>query len=70
MIHIRGASEINKLSKACKIVKETLEMIEEWIQPGITTLELDNKAEEFIRSIGLSQALRCFMVIQQHFVYL
>ena len=52
MIHIRGASEINKLSKACKIVKETLEMIEEWIQPGITTLELDNKAEDFIRSIG------------------
>ena len=52
MIHIRGASEINKLSKACQIVKETLEMIEEWIQPGITTLELDNKAEEFIRSIG------------------
>ena len=52
MIHIRGASEINKLSKACQIVKEALEMIEEWIQPGITTLELDNKAEEFIRSIG------------------
>ena len=52
MIHIRGASEINKLSKACQIVKETLEMIEEWIQPGITTLELDNKAEEFIRSKG------------------
>ena len=52
MIHIRDASEINKLSKACQIVKEALEMIEEWIQPGITTLELDNKAEEFIRSRG------------------
>ena len=52
MIHIRGAKEIDKLSKACKIVKEALEMVEEWIQPGITTLELDNKAEEFIRSKG------------------
>ena len=27
-------------------------MVEEWVQPGITTLELDNKAEEFIRSRG------------------
>ncbi len=52
MIHIRSAREINKISKACQIVKETLEMVEEWIQPGITTLELDNKAEDLIRSRG------------------
>ena len=52
MIHIRSSREIGKISKACQIVKETLVMVEEWIQPGITTLELDNKAEEFIRSKG------------------
>ena len=52
MIYIRSASEIDKMSKSCQIVKETLEMVEEWVQPGITTLELDNKAEEFIRSRG------------------
>ncbi len=52
MIHIRAASEIDRLSKACQIVKETLQMLKKWIQPGITTLELDNKAEEFIRSQG------------------
>ena len=52
MIYIRSISEIAKISKAGQIVKEALEMVEEWIQPGITTLELDNKAEEFIRSIG------------------
>ena len=52
MIHIRGAKEIDKISKSCQIVKETLEMVEELVQPGITTLELDNKAEEFIRSRG------------------
>ena len=52
MIHIRSAREIDKISKACQIVKEALEMVEEWVQPGITTLELDNKAEEFIRSRG------------------
>ncbi|SVE34596.1 uncharacterized protein METZ01_LOCUS487450, partial [marine metagenome] len=52
MIHIRSTNEIDKLAKACQIVKETLEIVEEWIQPGITTLELDNKAEKFIRSRG------------------
>ena len=52
MINIRSGREIAKLSKACQIVKETMEMVEEWIQPGITTLELDSKAEEFINSKG------------------
>jgi methionyl aminopeptidase len=52
MINIRGASEINKFSKACQIVKETLEMLVEWIKPGITTLELDKIAETFILSKG------------------
>ena len=52
MIYIRSTREIDKIAKACQIVKETLEMVEEWIKPGITTLELDNKAEEFIRSQG------------------
>ena len=52
MINIRSANEINKITKSCQIVKETLEMLEEWIQPGITTLELDRKAEKFILSKG------------------
>ena len=50
MINIRSASEVEKIFRSCQIVKETLEMIEELIEPGITTLELDRKAEEFIRS--------------------
>ena len=50
MIHIRSASEVDKMYRACQIVKDTLEMLEDFIQPGITTLELDKIAEEFIRS--------------------
>ncbi len=52
MIHIRSAGEIEKISKACQIVKETLEFIQELIAPGITTIELDNEAEKFIRAKG------------------
>ena len=52
MIHIRNTGEIEKMSKACQIVKETLELIEALITPGITPLELDTEAENFIRSKG------------------
>ena len=52
MIHIRSAGEIQKILKACQIVKETLEILQEFIAPGITPLELDTKAEKFIRSKG------------------
>ena len=52
MIHIRSAGEIEKISKACQIVKETLELIEDLISPGITPMELDREAEKFIISKG------------------
>ena len=52
MIHIRSASEIEKISKACQIVKETLELIEDLISPGVTPMELDREAEKFIISKG------------------
>lgn len=50
MIHLKNKSEIEKLYKAGQIVKETLFTIEENIKPGVSTLELDKIAEEFIIS--------------------
>jgi len=52
VIHIRSTGEVQKISRACQIVKETLEIIQEMIVPGISTLELDIEAEKFIRSRG------------------
>jgi len=50
LIHLKNKFEIEKMYHAGQIVKETLFMIEENIVPGISTLELDKKAEEFILS--------------------
>ena len=50
MIYLKNKFEIEKLYHAGQIVKETLFMIEDSIKPGITTLELDKKAENFIIS--------------------
>ena len=52
MINIRSTKEVNVMRKAAKIVKDTLCMLEEYIKPGITTIELDSIAETFIRSQG------------------
>ena len=50
MINIRDTWEIDNIKKSCQIVKETLETLEKFIKPGITTIELDTIAEDYIRS--------------------
>ena len=58
MIYLKNNSEIEKLYYAGQIVKETLLMLEEYIVPGISTLELDIKAEEFILSKGATSGFK------------
>ena len=50
MIHLKNKYEIEKLYSAGQIVKETLFLLEEFMESGITTLELDKIAEEYIIS--------------------
>ena len=49
-IPIRKQSEIDALAKANHLVALTLEKVKSHIKPGVTTLELDAIAEDFIRS--------------------
>lgn len=49
-IPIRQKSEIDGLAKANHLVALTLEKVKSYIKPGITTFELDQIAEDFIRS--------------------
>lgn len=52
MIIIKSNQEIDKMRKAGKVVADCHLYLQELIKPGITTLELDQKAEEFIRKAG------------------
>ena len=49
MIEIKSKEEIDLMEKACSIVSKTLCHLEQYIQPGVETIELDNIAEEYIR---------------------
>lgn len=58
MIIIKSASEIERMYRAGQLVKKTLELIKSEIKPGITTLDLDRIAEDFIRKNGAIPAFK------------
>jgi methionyl aminopeptidase len=48
----KSPAEIETMARAGVVVAETLALIEEHLQPGVTTEELDALADDFIRSRG------------------
>ncbi|RFC53238.1 type I methionyl aminopeptidase [Brumimicrobium aurantiacum] len=52
MIKYKSKEEIEKLRAAAQVVSRTLGKVAEAIEPGVTTLELDAIAEDYIRSQG------------------
>lgn len=52
MILLKSKSQVEKIKRACEVVHQTLNFLQNKIQPGITTEELDRQAEKFISSKG------------------
>ena len=52
MIAIRTPAEIEKLRRAGDVVARTLDLVQELIAPGMTTRELDLRAQAFIEAEG------------------
>ena len=52
MINIRTPEEIEKIARAGKLTADTLSFLAKNIKPGISTLEIDKMAEEYIRNHG------------------
>lgn len=50
MILIKSKKEIDLIRESCQIVAEALQLLKSYVKPGITTLELDKLAEDYIRS--------------------
>ena len=61
MVRIRTKREINLIATSCQIVADTLNMLTEYVKPGISILELDSKAEAFIRSKDARPAFKGYM---------
>jgi methionyl aminopeptidase len=52
MISLKTKHEIELIRESCKIVAEVLKLVGAQIRPGVTTLELDKLAEDYIRTFG------------------
>ena len=53
MVTIKSKREIELMKEACRVVALTYEKLEKEIKPGMTTLELDQIAENTMRSLGV-----------------
>lgn len=52
MVTVKSPKEIEKMREAGKIVAEVLDLMEKYVKPGISTLELDRIAHDYIISKG------------------
>jgi methionyl aminopeptidase len=55
---IKSQKEIEYMRECCRIVADVLRLLKSMIRPGITTKELDQAAEEFIRAQGAEPAFK------------
>ena len=58
MIPIKNEVDLVKMRRACKVTGDTLKMIEQYVKPGITTAELDEIIEKFIRDQGCTPSFK------------
>ena len=61
MVHTRSNREIEKISKSCQIVADTLIMLEDYVVDGACVSDLDKMAEEYIISKGARPAFKGYM---------
>jgi methionyl aminopeptidase len=57
-VPLKSPLDIIRIRQSCKIVESTLFYLKEYIRPGITTREIDRRAEKYIRKKGGIPALK------------
>lgn len=58
MIEVKNREQLDRMRSAGRIVAEVLEIMKEMVKPGVSTEELDEAAEEHIRSYGAVPAFK------------
>ena len=61
MVYKRSENEIKMISKSCQIVADTIDMLTEFVVPGVLISDLDKKAENYITSRGARPAFKGYM---------
>jgi len=62
MITVKNKNEVNKMRISNRVVGELLLNLEDLVKPGISTFELNEYAEEFIRKNGAQAAFKGYVM--------
>ena len=62
MIYIKNAEEIEKMRESNRIIAVVLNELKEIVQPGVSTYQLNKKAEEIIRDEGATPAFKGYSI--------
>lgn len=65
--YVKTESEIDLIEKSCRIVAETLVLVKQYVKPGVSTLEIDKIAEDYIRSKDARPAFKGYQVDDKFF---
>ena len=65
MVVIKSPQEIEKIKRAGRVVAKVLLQIKEYIKPGVSTLDLDRLAEEWIVEEGCRPAFKGYLGYQK-----
>jgi len=66
MVRIKTKREIGLIRESSQIVADVLKLVEAHVKPGVTTIELDRLAEDFIRSMGGVPAFKGYSQSKSH----
>ncbi len=58
MVYLKSQEEIELIRKSCLLVSETLALVASVLKPGMTGLEIDKLAEEYIKDKGAVPAFK------------
>jgi methionyl aminopeptidase len=54
----KSPAELEKMRRAGRVVREVLDLLQEMVEPGITTMDLERAAEKRIRELGAKPAFK------------
>jgi methionyl aminopeptidase len=58
MINCKSQAELAKMKRSGQIVRQVLDVVKAMVAPGVSTMDLENTAEEKIRELGAKPAFK------------
>src|SRR5579871_5128208 len=58
MVVLKSSSEIERMRRAGRVVREVLELVRSMVKPGATTLDLERAADAKLKELGAKPAFK------------